>query len=164
MSKNIININSISNISTNKAIIWTKVSALEQRRGRSLQAQIIDTQEYCYNKGFEILKEYSDTENGRAGDTLKFRELIKFIKQQNEPVNIIVQSLDRLHREERSFTKIYRLKDRGKIIIHSVEDVNTNTEVCLMIGGLIFSYYDKHYKPRKLSHETLFDNHKSIES
>lgn len=158
------NTNSTSNNSTNEAIIWTKVSITEKRRGCCLQAQIDSTRQYCSQKGFKIIKEYSDTENGRAGDTLKFKELIKFIKQQNEPVNIIVQSPDRLHREEKSFTKIYRLKDMDKVIIHSVEDINTNTEVCLMIGGLIFSYYDKHYKPRKLSHETLFDNHKSIES
>ncbi len=162
MSKNINNTTTIN--SSNKVIIWAKVSITEKRRGYCLQAQIDSTRQYCTQKGFKIIKEYSDTENGRAGDTLKFKEMIKFIKQQNEPIHIIVQSPDRLHREEKSFTKIHRLKDRGKIIIHSVEDVNTNTEVCLMIGGLIFSYYDKHYKPRKLSHEMLFDNHKSIES
>lgn len=45
MSKN------ITNTISSKAIIWTKVSALEQRRGLSLQAQITDAQQYCHNKG-----------------------------------------------------------------------------------------------------------------
>ena len=122
MSKNIINTNSTSNNSTNKAIIWTKISAKEQLNGRSLQAQIIDTQQYCHKKGFEVLKEYSEIESGRTTKKLKFKEMIEFIEQQKEPVNLIIQSVDRLHLNFRSITAISRLRWDGKIIIHSVND------------------------------------------
>jgi DNA invertase Pin-like site-specific DNA recombinase len=150
MSKNITN--TTSNTSANKAIIWTKVSALEQRRGLSLQAQITDTQQYCHNKGFEVLKEYSDTEGGRASKTLKYKEMIKFIKQQTEPVNIITQSLERLYRDIKSCTDISKLKDEGKIIIHctkyneivSRDNESFHAKICLILAS-----HKRPYKPRQ---------------
>lgn len=123
MSKNIIN--TTSNTSTNKAIIWTKVSALEQRRGLSLQHQITDTQQYCLKNGFEILKEYSDTEGGSSSNTLKFKEMIEFIIKQNEPINLIIYSNDILDMDCMALAIIADLRDREKIIIHHTQDGST---------------------------------------
>lgn len=157
MSKNIIN--TTSNTSTNKAIIWTKVSALEQRRGLSLQHQIADTQQYCLKNGFEILKKYSDTEGGSSGNTLKFKEMIKFIKQQKEPVNIITQSFERLYRDVKSCTEISKPKEDGKIIIHCTkynEIVYKDNESFRAKLCLILANHRRPYKPRQQEAQQTF--------
>lgn len=78
--------------------------------------------------------------------------MIKFIKQQKEPVNIVVQSLERLYRDAKSCTEISKLKEDGKIIIHctqyneviSKDNESFHAKLCLILAS-----HKRPYKPRQ---------------
>lgn len=55
-----------------KAVIFARVSSVEQKDNNSLDAQIFKMKEYCTRKGFEIIKEIRLVESSTRGEREQF--------------------------------------------------------------------------------------------
>lgn len=129
MSKNI----------NNKAIIWAKASQKKREDINFLHTQIKTARQYCEEKGLYVLQEYSIFEKGRTFKRDKFNDMIEFIVEQKEPINLIIYSNDILDMDCMALAIIADLRDREKIIIHHTQD------------GTI-------YHKKKEQEKSLFDN------
>ena len=85
-----------------KAIIFVRVSSVNQVEGHSLDAQVSRLQSYYKQNNLEIMKEFSITEDLKTGEREQFHEMIDFIKKQKEPIALVVDAVDRLKKLQRS--------------------------------------------------------------
>ncbi len=105
-----------------KAVIFARVSSLEQRDNNSLDAQIFKMKEYCTRKGFEIIKEIRLVESSTRGEREQFYEMIDFIKKQRESVALICDAVDRLQRSFKEVPILEELRLKGKVSIHFLRE------------------------------------------
>ena len=103
-----------------KAIIWTRVSSVEQEYGKSLDAQMLSCRQYAANKGFNVLKEFSISESSTRGNRKKFNEMIRFVLSQEGVVRIITYSVDRFQRRFEESVDLMPFIESGKIEIHFI--------------------------------------------
>lgn len=103
-----------------KAIYIVRVSTEEQaKEGHySLQAQLSNLERYA--KDFEVVKKFEFQESAYKGKRKKFKEVLDEIERYDEPVAILVDSIDRLTRELRGWIKLDDLRLVGKIELHEV--------------------------------------------
>jgi DNA invertase Pin-like site-specific DNA recombinase len=102
-----------------KAIIFARVSTQKQvQEGHSLSAQVSRLQEYCKQKNLEAIKEFSIAESLTTRDKRPFNEMINFIKQQKEPIALVVDAVDRLQRSFKELPVIDELIQKENIEIH----------------------------------------------
>ena len=67
----------------NDAITYTRVSSDEQRqKGYSIDYQQKETQEYCKNKNFNIIRRFSESYTAKKPGRPAFNEMLKFAKKQ----------------------------------------------------------------------------------
>lgn len=114
-----------------KAVIFVRVSSREQEEGYSIEAQLTRLHKYCTQKNLDVIKEFKVVESSTRGEREKFYEMIKFIKQQKEPIHLVCDKVDRLQRSFRELPIIDDLRKSGKIILHfhveaQVLDANSN--------------------------------------
>ena len=83
---------------TKKAIVYTRVSTVEQAKGYSLPTQLESCRAYAQEQAYSVVAEFSDKHTGTEIDRPGLNQLLQFVA--NEEVDIvIVHDLDRLSRE-----------------------------------------------------------------
>ena len=105
-----------------KAIIFARVSSVEQKDNNSLDAQIFKMKEYCIKKNYEVIKEIKLVESSTRGEREHFYEMINFIKKQEEPIALIVDSVDRLQRSFKEVPILEELRVANKVSIHFLRE------------------------------------------
>lgn len=81
-----------------KAIILARVSDKKQD---SNEAQVMRVSDYVKRKGLTEWKTYEIEESSTKGDREKFQLVVKEIEQSNEPIALVVDTVDRLQRSFR---------------------------------------------------------------
>jgi DNA invertase Pin-like site-specific DNA recombinase len=107
---------------SNKAIIFARVSSEAQRDNNSLDVKNFKMKEYCVRKGFEIIKEIMLVESSTKGDRLQFHEMIKFVRSHKEHVHVIVDAVDRLQIIFSEVRIIEELRTSGKLSLHFLRE------------------------------------------
>ena len=78
-----------------KAILIARVSTEEQREaGNSLPAQVARLEQYCQNKGFEVMQICSFDESAYTNDRSEFDRIIDLILSQKEKVVVCCDKVD----------------------------------------------------------------------
>ena len=109
--------------SSTKAVIFARVSSVDQQDNNSLDAQIHKLKSYCERKGFEIIKEIKLVESSTRGERKQFYEMIDFIRKQKDQVHLIVDAVDRLQRSFKEVPVLEELRLAGKITLHFLREV-----------------------------------------
>ena len=81
-----------------KAVILARVSTREQENGMSIDAQLENIRRYCEKHALDVQKEYVITESSTRDDRIKFKEMMKFIKNKQEKIAIVADCVDRVQR------------------------------------------------------------------
>lgn len=108
-----------------KAILIARVSTEEQRdAGNSLPAQVIRLENYCRNRGFDILKICSFDESAYTNQRNEFDAIINFVLAQNERVAVCCDKVDRLSRNifDKRISLLYAKALKDEIELHFVSD------------------------------------------
>ena len=101
-----------------RAINWGRVSSETQADGYSLEAQQELVEKYCLSKGLEIIKTFNTVESSTRGERKKFKEMIKFVKEQKKCIAIVCDKVDRLQRSFSDLPMIDELRKSGRIELH----------------------------------------------
>ncbi len=103
---------------TKNAIIFMRVSTKDQEDGYSLDAQKTNLERYCTEKGLNIIKEFRVIESSTVGGRKQFFEMLNFVKQQKQHINIVCDTVDRLQRGFKELPLLDELRCSGKITLH----------------------------------------------
>ena len=102
-----------------KAVIYARVSSKEQEReGFSIPAQLKLLHEYASRNAFSVVKEFIDIETAKASGRQNFEEMVRFLKNDRESRNVLVEKTDRLYRNLRDAVTLEDLD----IEIHLVKE------------------------------------------
>ena len=101
-----------------KAIILVRVSTKEQEDGHSIDAQQHRLLEYCERKNLQVIKTFSIIESSSRGDRKLFMEMIKFAKNQREPIAVVADKVDRIQRRISEIPLLEEPIKAGKIELH----------------------------------------------
>src|SRR6266446_2707837 len=102
-----------------KAVIYARVSSKEQEReGFSIPAQLKLLHEYASCNAFSLVKEFIDIETAKASGRQNFEEMVRFLKNNRECRNLLVEKTDRLYRNLRDAVTLEDLE----IEIHLVKE------------------------------------------
>src|SRR5439155_1941514 len=102
-----------------KAVIYARVSSKEQEReGFSIPAQLKLLHEYASRNAFSLVKEFIDIETAKASGRQNFEEMVRFLKNNRECRNVLVEKTDRLYRNLRDAVTLEDLD----IEIHLVKE------------------------------------------
>ncbi len=106
-----------------KAIILARVSTEEQKlEGQSLPAQLIKSREYADRKQLIIKSEYEFDESSTKDHRAKFEKVIQEIKKSNEPIALIVETVDRLQRSFKESVLLDEFRKAGKLELHFIRE------------------------------------------
>jgi DNA invertase Pin-like site-specific DNA recombinase len=84
-----------------KAVLYTRVSTVEQEEGASLRYQEEQLRNYCDRKDWEVISCFTDKESGRDFDRKEFLRLHSFIKENKGDVDyVLVTRWDRFGRNQ----------------------------------------------------------------
>ncbi len=98
-----------------KAIILARVSDKKQD---SNEAQLLRISEYVKHKDITVWKTYEIEESSTTGTRKKFQEIVREIEQSDEPIALVVDTVDRLQRSFRESVQLDDLRKEGKLEIH----------------------------------------------
>ena len=101
-----------------KAVILSRVSSKDQEDGYSLEVQADRLEKYCLRKGLRVIQKFTIVESSTRGDRVKFMEIIKFIKQQREPIAFVADKVDRIQRSQKETPVLDRLIRKGRLELH----------------------------------------------
>src|SRR2546430_2046512 len=102
-----------------KAVIYARVSSKEQEReGFSIPAQLKLLHESASRNAFSVVKEFIDIETAKASGRQNFEEMVRFLKNNRECGNVLVEKTDRLYRNLRDAVTLEDLD----IEIHMVKE------------------------------------------
>jgi site-specific DNA recombinase len=101
--------------SKTNAIIYVRVSTLDQTKGYSLETQIQDCKRYALSNGLKITQIISETCS--AGEMMYQRELLKILNEYSN-IHLIVYSADRLSRNFYDFAQFEKTCNEKNIIFH----------------------------------------------
>ena len=105
-----------------EAILLNRVSTKEQEEMYSLDAQEKRLQDYCRNKGFDVVAICSFAESSTRGNRPMFRDMIKQIKSRKKPIAIVCDKVDRLQRGFKETPMLEELRLSGKAELHFVSN------------------------------------------
>src|SRR3989344_5595262 len=106
-----------------KAIIIARVSTEEQKEaGNSLPAQVARLENYCKNRGFEILQSCSFDESAYKIQRDAFDRIVDQILSQKEKIVVCFDKVDRLSRNvfDKRISLLYEKALNDEIEIHFV--------------------------------------------
>src|SRR5215211_1725552 len=83
---------------TTRAIIYTRVSTVEQSHGYSLQTQAESCRRYCAERGYVVLAKYEDAHSGTELDRPGLNAALDAVKTLRPDV-VVLHDVDRLGRE-----------------------------------------------------------------
>ena len=105
-----------------KAIILARVSTEEQTEGHSIPAQLESARQYCQRKDLSIQSEHPFDESSLKDTRTKFDAVIHEIESSNEPIALIVETIDRLQRSFKESVLFEELRKQGKLEIHFIRE------------------------------------------
>ncbi len=106
-----------------KAIILARVSTEDQMtEGQSIPAQLDKAREYVLRKGFEVKSEHQFDESSIKDQRTKFELVIEEIKQSDEKIALIVETVDRLQRSFKESVLLDTFRKQGKLEIHFIRE------------------------------------------
>ncbi len=106
-----------------KAIILARVSTEDQfTEGHSIPAQLEKAREYVRRKGLEIKSEHHFDESSIKDQRTKFEIVIEEIKQSNEKIALIVETIDRLQRSFKESVLLDGFRKQGQLEIHFIRE------------------------------------------
>lgn len=104
---------------TNKAVLYARVSSVEQKKeGYSIPAQIELLKEYAVKNNITIVQEFTDSETAKHAGRTNFNAMVSFLKKNKDIKIILVEKTDRLYRN----FKDYVLIDESEYEIHLVKE------------------------------------------
>ncbi|HEY1017123.1 MAG TPA: recombinase family protein [Herpetosiphonaceae bacterium] len=83
---------------SNKAVIYTRISSIDQQRGSSLQTQREGCEEYAVRCGLEVVASFFDAQSGFDAEREGLYAALELLRQ-GDACNLIVYQLDRLNRD-----------------------------------------------------------------
>ena len=98
-----------------KTVILARVSTREQEEGFSTDAQMQRLREDAQLKNLCIIKEFSLTESASKDKRENFERILDFVTSQNEPIAILVDTVDRITRNFKDAVKLDDLRKAGKV-------------------------------------------------
>jgi len=99
--------------------MYTRVSSKEQEKeGFSIPAQLKLLKEYGKEKRFQVAREFVDVETAKQSGRCGFREMVKFLKDNPNVKEVLVEKTDRLYR---NFKDYVILEELG-VEIHLVKE------------------------------------------
>ncbi len=101
-----------------KAVILARVSTREQEQGYSIDAQDSRLREYSERKELKVIKVFRIIESSTRGARKDFMDMIEFIKEQDEPIALVADAVDRVQRSFKESVLLDELRKQGKIEIH----------------------------------------------
>ena len=105
-----------------KAYILCRVSSRDQEDNYSLKAQEDRLVDYCDRMGLQIVDIYKIVESSTRGGRPKFKEMLKAIKQEKEPIALVCDKVDRLQRSFNDVPTLEKLRKAGKLELHFRSD------------------------------------------
>jgi len=98
-----------------KAIILARVSDKKQD---SNEAQVLRISDYIKHKELVVWKTHEIEESSTKGDREKFQKVVQEIQEANEPIALVVDTVDRLQRSFKESVQLDDLRKAGKLEIH----------------------------------------------
>lgn len=98
-----------------KAIILARVSTKEQE---SIPAQLEKLQRYIKDKDLDLIKVVELSESSTKDTRREFRKVIDMIQGMDEPIVLIVETIDRLQRSFKESVELDELRKAGKLELH----------------------------------------------
>jgi site-specific DNA recombinase len=112
------------------SVIYYRVSTADQVDGFSLDNQKDACQKYADDKGFNVVKLFSDEgESAKTADRPGLQAMLKFVADKKNRINcIIVNKVDRLSRNVNDYSAIKSLLDKlGVELISTTEAIGNNS-------------------------------------
>ena len=128
-----------------KAIILARVSSKEQEDNNSIPAQTRRLHEYVERFDLNLLETYQLVESSTKANRRKFNELINKIRDSDERIALIVDTIDRLQRDFRESVMLNELRLEGKIELHFVREnlvinqVSNSADILRWDMGVMFA-------------------------
>src|SRR3989344_8677124 len=106
-----------------KAVILARVSTEDQlKEGKSIPAQLEKAREHSKRIGVEIKSEYQFDESSTKDQREKFEKVIEEIRNSNEKLVLIVDTIDRLQRSFKESVVLDDLRKQDKVEIHFLRE------------------------------------------
>ncbi|MFH1162021.1 MAG: recombinase family protein [Candidatus Jorgensenbacteria bacterium] len=108
-----------------KAIILARVSTEEQKEaGNSLPAQVARLENYCKQKGFQIVKKHSFDESAYKTKRDDFDKILEYLDSNKEKIAVCFDKVDRFSRNvfDKRVARLYDLAMSNQIELHFVSD------------------------------------------
>ena len=103
-----------------KVVIYARVSSKEQEKeGYSIPAQLKFLNEYAIQKGFNVVKEFVDSETAKRAGRTHFNEMTTYLKKHKDVNAILVEKTDRLYRNFKDYVLLDEFKG---IELHLVKE------------------------------------------
>lgn len=139
----IITIRKKMGVKMKKAAIYVRVSTKD--KGQDVNNQVVQLQEYCQRRGFEIYQIYQDNESGSKGrkERSGFDQLFKDASRHKFDI-VLFWALDRFSRQGIAMTMSYLslLDSYGvRFISYTEEFLSTDNELVSKILITVFSYF-----------------------
>lgn len=98
-----------------KAIILARVSTKEQE---SIPAQLEKLHRYIKDKNLDVIQTFELSESSTKDSRKKFDKVIELIQSFEEPIALIVETIDRLQRSFKESVELDELRKKGKLELH----------------------------------------------
>lgn len=150
-----------------KAVIYSRVSSDEQKKeGFSIEAQDDLMRKYCKEKGFEIVKSFSESESAKDEGRPQFDAMVAFVRKNKSITHLIFEKNDRAIRNEFDSATLIRLATKESKHIHLVKD---NMVLFKDAHPMVFFMFTLNtgisaMMPRNLSNEVLKGMQKKADS
>lgn len=106
-------------IEAQKGIIIARGSTESQ----DIQPQILSCRRYAEGSEIEVLEVIGiEGESAFKENRPEFNKVLQKVEEYNEPIALILDTVDRLTRNFRSYEKIERLRKKGKIELHTADE------------------------------------------
>ena len=124
----------------NKAIIYVRVSSLDQVTGTSLDTQEDACKAYCQREGLEVAKVYR--EEGESAKTADRPQLLKALEhcQRKDVGTLVVWKVDRLSRNQLDFHTIRAMLSKVDVKILSASETLTDNPSGRLMEGILASF------------------------
>ncbi|MCX6755184.1 MAG: recombinase family protein [Candidatus Nomurabacteria bacterium] len=143
----------MNEITSKNAIIYVRVSSLEQVDGTSLESQERLCNEYAKREGFTVLQTYIERgESAKTADRTEFIKAISFCaEKKNKVTTFIVYKIDRFSRNQTDYAIVkQKLKKYGteiRSVSEKIDDTPSGKLMEVMLSG--FAEFDNNVRTER---------------
>lgn len=117
-----------------KTAIYCRVSTDDQEKeGTSLQTQLEACLKYCQEKGYTVVRKFSETYSGLTLERPKLTELRDMVRANDLDV-IVVYCLDRLSRDPAHGAMLFQQLEEHHVTLEAVTETVENTDMGKLIS------------------------------